>query len=801
MFAAGFGCGAGNLRGVETATSPSSTSSSGTLAATAANLNMAMPVPTVPSALHMMQHQQKRSLGIEEDPLGQKYGRMDATTAAHAAAAAQAAAAHQAAAAAAAVGVMGDGSIGGVSGDPGGGGLPGEENPLGKDKYARENHCEIERRRRNKMSSYITELSDMVPTCNALARKPDKLTILRMAVAHIKSLRGISSTPPQNDSSYKPSFLTDNELKHLILEAADGFLFVVSCDSGRVIYVSDSVTPVLHHAQTDWFGTSIYDHIHPEDNEKVREQLSTQDTQNNGRILDLKTGTVKKEGSQSSMRLCMGSRRGFICRLRLGNVNPEVLGYMNRVRHRNVLGGVSRDNSNFTVVHCTGYIKNWPPQGLHMDRGGQNPDDPQASSCCLVAIGRLQVTSMPNAHDLAGPESQQEFVSRHSMDGKFTFADQRVINLLGYAPQELLGKSCYDFIHNEDQAHMKENFDQVVKMKGQVMNFMYRFRAKSGDWIWLRTNSFAFLNPYTDDIEYVVCTNSTAKTGSAASAAAAALSATDNAATSNPTAPTVTPVTHQPIVSPTHHHQNQSQHAAETQHSQQSQHQVADYRQQQQPPPTAPSGLDYSMGGRQDIYSSHLGASGPTGAGGPAGSAPQSVYSYDPTPSPVAGYGSPGPNSMQPQQHQVHGGGRGSVSKNSGTPTPPQSAWTQPTSVSDSYTYSNLSPSRSPGSIYRTSTSSTSAAAAAASAAAALAASSAPPAAAMWPHWQGNGQATGLDLNSHPAVTVGQPQHHELGDMLSMLGHGPASAIHPVSATPHHPGFENIGGMFTGQFQ
>uniref|UniRef100_H2UJH8 Aryl hydrocarbon receptor nuclear translocator n=1 Tax=Takifugu rubripes TaxID=31033 RepID=H2UJH8_TAKRU len=204
-----------------------------------------------------------------------------------------------------------------------------------KERFARENHSEIERRRRNKMTAYITELSDMVPTCSALARKPDKLTILRMAVSHMKSLRGSGNT--NSDGSYKPSFLTDQELKHLILEAADGFLFVVSCETGRIVYVSDSVTPVLNQSQSDWFGSCLYDQLHPDDREKLREQLSTAENNNTGRMLDLKTGTVKKESQQSSARMSMGARRSFICRMRCGSspVEPLSMNRLNFLRNRN----------------------------------------------------------------------------------------------------------------------------------------------------------------------------------------------------------------------------------------------------------------------------------------------------------------------------------------------------------------------------------------------------------------------------------------------------------------------------------
>jgi len=66
----------------------------------------------------------------------------------------------------------------------------------------------------------------------------------------------------------------------------------------------------------------------------------------------------------------MGSRRGFIIRMKIGNLTSSSMDSVSaashcmRVRQRSTLG--PSDGQQYAVVHVTGYIKNWPPAGLHI---------------------------------------------------------------------------------------------------------------------------------------------------------------------------------------------------------------------------------------------------------------------------------------------------------------------------------------------------------------------------------------------------------------------------------------------------
>lgn len=378
------------------------------------------------------------------------------------------------------------------------------------DESKKQNHSEIEKRRRDKMNTYITELSAMVPMCHAMSRKLDKLTVLRMAVQHLKTIRG--AVHSYTEGHYKPAFLSDQELKMLILQAAEGFLFVVGCDRGRILYVSESVLQVLNYTQGDLLGQSWFDILHPKDVAKVKEQLSSSDLSPRERLIDAKTMLpVKTDVPQGLSRLCPGARRSFFCRMKCkvsAQIKEESDSTSSCHRRKKQLNS----DKKYSVIQCTGYLKSWAPAKIGLEEQETDGDGDSCNLSCLVAVGRIPpnvlapnvnppVNNYPNLRSI-------QFISRHAMDGKFLFVDQRATLVLGFLPQELLGTSMYEYYHHEDIPAIAESHKAALQSTEKVTTLVYRFRTKDNGFIRLQSEWKAFKNPWTKDVEYLIAKNS-----------------------------------------------------------------------------------------------------------------------------------------------------------------------------------------------------------------------------------------------------------------------------------------------------
>ncbi|XP_032077603.1 aryl hydrocarbon receptor nuclear translocator-like protein 2 isoform X2 [Thamnophis elegans] len=316
-----------------------------------------------------------------------------------------------------------------------------------KIKYFREAHSQTEKRRRDKMNNLIEELSAMIPQCNPVARKLDKLTVLRMAVQHLKSMKG--STSSYSEVRYKPSFLQDDELQQLILKVADGFLFVVGCDRGKILFVSESVSKILNYEPAHLTGQSLFDYLHPKDVAKVKEQLSSSDASPREKLIDTK------------------------------------------------------NHKKYCTIHCTGYLKSWSTDEVGIE---EDTEKESGNFNCLVAIGRLHPYTVPQKSFEINVKAT-EFVTRFAVDGKFVFVDQRATAILGYLPQELLGTSCYEYFHQDDHNHLTEKHKTVLQSKEKIFTNFYKFKAKDASFVTLKSQWFSFTNPWTKELEYIVSIN------------------------------------------------------------------------------------------------------------------------------------------------------------------------------------------------------------------------------------------------------------------------------------------------------
>ncbi|KAJ9600067.1 hypothetical protein L9F63_009636, partial [Diploptera punctata] len=323
-----------------------------------------------------------------------------------------------------------------------------------KDDTKRKSRNLSEKKRRDQFNMLINELSSMVSTNS---RKMDKSTVLKSTISFLKNHNATTPTDRRwlKKEDWKPSFLSNEEFTHLILEALDGFIMVFS-SSGRIFYASESITSLLGHLPSDLLNMTIYDLVYEDDQSELYNVL----------LNPASTVDAMHFSDSEESRVC------FTCHLKRGGLDFE-------------------DEETYELVQFVGYFRsdveplevdNFISSSSHFSSFSGEAD----SRLIFVGTGRLHTPLLIREMSVVD-STKSEFTSRHSLEWKFLFLDHRAPPIIGYLPFEVLGTS--------------------VMQKGEGTSCHYRFLTKGQQWIWLQTRFYITYHQWNSKPEFIVCTH------------------------------------------------------------------------------------------------------------------------------------------------------------------------------------------------------------------------------------------------------------------------------------------------------
>ncbi|XP_016086768.1 endothelial PAS domain-containing protein 1-like isoform X1 [Sinocyclocheilus grahami] len=315
--------------------------------------------------------------------------------------------------------------------------------------------------RRSKETEVFYELAHQLPLPHSVSSHLDKASIMRLAISFLRTRKLFNSgrTVQQTQSQ------DDSQMDSLYRKSLEGFVAVVTSD-GDMIFLSENVSKFMGLTQVELTGHSIFDFTHPCDHEEIRENLS------------VKSGPVYGRRGRD-----MSTGRDFFMRMKCTVTN----------RGRTV----NLKSASWKVLHCTGHLQvcsSRPPQVLC---GFSEPP--------LTCVTML-CAPIPHPSNVDTPLDSKTFMSRHSMDMKFIYCDERVSSLIGYMPEELLGRSVYEFCHALDSESMTKSHQNLCN-KGQVVSGQYRMLAKHGGYVWMETQATVIYNNRNSQPQCIICIN------------------------------------------------------------------------------------------------------------------------------------------------------------------------------------------------------------------------------------------------------------------------------------------------------
>ncbi|XP_048366171.1 circadian locomoter output cycles protein kaput [Sphaerodactylus townsendi] len=343
-----------------------------------------------------------------------------------------------------------------------------------KDKAKRVSRNKSEKKRRDQFNVLIKELGSMLP---GNARKMDKSTVLQKSIDFLRKHKEITA---QSDASeirqdWKPTFLSNEEFTQLMLEALDGFFLAIMTD-GSIIYVSESVTPLLEHLPSDLVDQSIFNFVPEGEHSEVYKILSTH---------------LLESDSLTPEYLKLKNQLEFCCHMLRGTIDPK-------------------EPPTYEYVKFIGNFKSLSnmPNSAHNGYEGtiQRPHRPSYEDrVCFVATVRL-ATPQFIKEMCTVEEPNEEFTSRHSLEWKFLFLDHRAPPIIGYLPFEVLGTSGYDYYHVDDLENLAKCHEHLMQY-GKGKSCYYRFLTKGQQWIWLQTHYYITYHQWNSRPEFIVCTH------------------------------------------------------------------------------------------------------------------------------------------------------------------------------------------------------------------------------------------------------------------------------------------------------
>ncbi|CAH1109624.1 unnamed protein product [Psylliodes chrysocephalus] len=250
----------------------------------------------------------------------------------------------------------------------------------------------------------------------------------------------------------------------------DGFCCVISMYDGVVLYTTPSLTSVLGFPKDMWLGRSFIDFVHPKDRETFSSQVTT------GIAFPLVDSEGKYKDYKNCLYVCLRKYRGLRS-TGFGVIDKAVCyqAFQLTVKFKHITDSLE-----------TKYLEN-------------------NSGMFLV------VAAVPVYSSYKVPEQKRispKFGMRHTAGCIFSHVDPDVVTNFGFLPQDMLGKSIFDFYHPEDMPFLKEIYESVMRMcqiAGSVFRSKpYRFAVQNGTFAKIETEWSSFVNPWSRRLEFVI---------------------------------------------------------------------------------------------------------------------------------------------------------------------------------------------------------------------------------------------------------------------------------------------------------